>query len=217
MLTSKRGQSVKEFNAGLWHLFNNGLLPQYLSSSDDDGNVTSYTKITTNTDDNGNSYIFTNYYDANWKLIESTYSDSSGNNSLTQYQTSTDDDGNVTSYTYTTTNTDANGNSHSSSSHYDSNWNLTESAYSDRSGDNSTTQYQTSTDADGKVTVTVPATAGAESVTAPLVSPDTITLDILNPLYHNTTQREPLETVTTAPLDTVIGPADEPEYPAAIV
>ena len=72
-------------------------------------------------------------------------------------------------------------------------------------------------DVDGKVTVTVPATAGAESVTAPLVSPDTITLDILNPLYHNTTQREPLETVTTAPLDTVIGPVDEPEYPAAIV
>jgi hypothetical protein len=72
-------------------------------------------------------------------------------------------------------------------------------------------------DAAGKVTVTEPAIAGALKVTEPLVSPETITLDILNPLYHNTTQREPLETVTTAPEATVIGPADEPENPAAIV
>jgi len=72
-------------------------------------------------------------------------------------------------------------------------------------------------DVDGKVTVTVPATAGADKVTEPLVSPETTILDILNPLYHNTTQREPDETVTTAPEATVIGPADEPEYPAAIV
>jgi hypothetical protein len=36
-------------------------------------------------------------------------------------------------------------------------------------------------DVDGKVTVTVPATAGADSVTAPLVSPFTTTLAIIFP------------------------------------
>ena len=68
----------------------------------------------------------------------------------------------------------------------------------------------------GKVTVTVPATAGADSVTAPLVSPFTTTLAISFPFYW-TTQREPLERVTTAPPDSVIGPADIAENPAAIV
>jgi hypothetical protein len=36
-------------------------------------------------------------------------------------------------------------------------------------------------DVEGKVTVTVPATAGADSVTAPLVSPFTTTLAIIFP------------------------------------
>jgi hypothetical protein len=36
-------------------------------------------------------------------------------------------------------------------------------------------------------------------------------------LVHTTTHREPLATVTTTPLDTVIGPADMPDVPAAIV
>lgn len=69
---------------------------------------------------------------------------------------------------------------------------------------------------DGKVTVTVPATAGADSVTAPLVSPFTTTLAISFLLYW-ITQREPDATVTAAPPETVIGPADIPEKPAAIV
>ena len=68
----------------------------------------------------------------------------------------------------------------------------------------------------GKVSVVVPATAGAEMVTAPLVSPEITTDDISNPFYW-TTQREPLERVTTAPPDSVIGPADIAEKPAAIV
>ena len=71
-------------------------------------------------------------------------------------------------------------------------------------------------DVDGKVTVTVPATAGADSVTAPLVSPLTTILDISFPFYW-ITQREPELTVTTAPPESVIGPADEPENPAAMV
>ena len=108
-----------------------GLQTQCLISTDADGNVTSYTHITTNTDVNGNASTSTNYYDANWKLTKSAYSDSSGINSVTQYQTSTDADGNVTSYTHITTNTDVNGNASTSTNHYDANWNLTESAYSD--------------------------------------------------------------------------------------
>ncbi len=151
MLTSKRGQSVKDSNAGLGHLFSDGLLPQYLFSTDSEGNVTSYTQITTNTDVNGNASTSTNHYDANWKVTESSYSDSSGNTSVTQYQTSADADGNVTSYTHITTNTDVNGNASTSKNHYDANWKVTESSYSDSSGNTSVTQYQTSTDADGIV------------------------------------------------------------------
>jgi hypothetical protein len=115
--------------------------------------VTSYTHITTNTDVNGNSYTSTNHYDPNWKLIESAYSDASGNSSITHYQTSFDADGVVISVTASITNTDAKGNSNSSIYHYDANWNLTDLSYSDNPGNNSATQYQTSTDADGKVTL----------------------------------------------------------------
>ena len=125
---------------------------QYQTSTDADGNVAGYTHITTWADVNGNSYTSTNHYDPNLNLTESAYSDSSGNNIVTQYQTSADADGNVTSYTHITTNTDVNGNASTATNYYDASWNLTESAYSDSSGNNSVTQYQTTTDADGNVT-----------------------------------------------------------------
>ena len=65
-----------------------------------------------------------------------------------------------------------------------------------------------------KLTVFVPATAGSCSVMLPLVDPSNTTL--MSILYE-TIQREPDPTVTTAPEATVIGPADEPENPVAIV
>jgi hypothetical protein len=151
-LIPKRVLDDKDYVDRLWNQFNTGSLPPYQISADADDNVTSYTYVTTNTDAAGISYISTNHYDANWSLIESAYTDSSGNNSVTQYQTSTDAEGNVKSYTYITTSTDAAGNSYTSTNRYDSNWKLTESAYSDSSGNTSVTQYQTSTDADGNVT-----------------------------------------------------------------
>jgi len=46
----------------------------------------------------------------------------------------------------------------------------------------------------GKVSVVVPATAGADIVTAPLVSPEITTDDIY--FLYRTTQRLPLDTVT---------------------
>ena len=58
----------------------------------------------------------------------------------------------------------------------------------------------------GKVSVFVPATAGAASVTAPLVSPEITTDDIY--FLYRTTQRAPEGTVTVMPLLTVIGPTD---------
>jgi hypothetical protein len=48
----------------------------------------------------------------------------------------------------------------------------------------------------GIVIVVVPATAGAASVIAPLVSPEIITDDIFFLFDQSTTQRLPLETVT---------------------
>jgi len=57
-------------------------------------NTNVHTHITTSTDSSGNSYSSTNHYDANWSVTESAYTDSAGNTSNTQYQTSTDTDGN---------------------------------------------------------------------------------------------------------------------------
>ena len=95
------------------------------------------THITTSTDSSGNSYSSTNHYDANWSVTDSAYTDSAGNTSFTQYQTSTDADGNVTGYTHITTSTDSSGNSYSSTNHYDANWSVTDSAYTDSAGNTS--------------------------------------------------------------------------------
>lgn len=57
---------------------------------------------------------------------------------------------------------------------------------------------------EGSVTVTVPAIAGASSVTCPLVLPLITTELIIYP--YRTTQRLPLGTVTVTPDASVIGP-----------
>jgi len=129
----------------------NSSVTQYKASVDADGNVTGYTHITTSTDASGNSYTYTNNYDAQWTVTDSAYCDSAGNSSVTQYHTSIDSDGNVTGYTHTTISTDASGNFCTSENHYDAKWALTDSAYRDSAGNSSVTQYQTSIDADGNV------------------------------------------------------------------
>ena len=63
--------------------------------------------------------------------------------------------------------------------------------------------------------VFVPATAAAESVTCPLVSP-VKTSDAISILYK-TTQREPDGMVTTTPADNVIGPTDDAHDPDVMV
>ena len=68
---------------------------------------------------------------------------------------------------------------------------------------------------DGKVTVVVPATLGADSVTAPLVSPLTTILAIF--ILYKITQRWPDVTVTDTPDPSVTGPTDCPLYPLPIV
>ena len=57
-----------------------------------------------------------------------------------------------------------------------------------------------------KVNVFDPATAGADTVTAPLVSPEMTTDDIF--FLYRTTQRAPVGIVTATPLASVIGPVD---------
>jgi hypothetical protein len=99
--------------------------------TDADGAITGYTHITSSTDASGASYSWTDHYDTNWVLTESGYSDSTGYSSLTQYLTSTDADGAITGYTHITSSTDASGASYSWTDHYDNNWVLTESGYSD--------------------------------------------------------------------------------------
>jgi hypothetical protein len=150
---SEKMSDDKIFDSRTLNLFNAGLALHYQSSTDVDGVVKGHTTITTNTDVNGNSYSFTNIYDANWNLTESTYIDGSGNVSRTQYQYSNDVDGVIKGYNTITTNTDANGNSYSFTNIYDANWNLTESTYIDGSDNVSRTQYQYNNDVDGVVIV----------------------------------------------------------------
>ncbi|TSA39936.1 MAG: hypothetical protein D4R63_07615, partial [Methylococcaceae bacterium] len=133
---------------------------------------------TTNSDAYGNSYTSANRYDANWTLLESTNSDSSGNNSVMQYQTSVDAEGNLTGYTHITTNSDAYGNSYTSANRYDANWTLLESTNSDSSGNNSVTQYQTSADAATEVVSVIDKIELHNDVMKTLgLTEDTITID----------------------------------------
>ena len=67
----------------------------------------------------------------------------------------------------------------------------------------------------GSDSVLEPATAGADMVIVPLVSPEITTDAIFIP--YKTTQRLPLEIVTATPLDKVIGPALDALLPLAIV
>ncbi len=120
----------------------------YQTDTDADGNVTGYTYATTYTDLNG-TYVWSNHYDASGNLTESSYTD--GNYSSTStYETTTDADGNVTGYIHETTSSDANG-TYFSSNHYDANWNLTESTYSDGTSTWVST-YQIVTDENSNIT-----------------------------------------------------------------
>ena len=67
----------------------------------------------------------------------------------------------------------------------------------------------------GKVNVVVPATAGADRVTDPDVSPAITTALIFFP--YKTSQRWPLVTVTLIPGETVVGPTERALYPLATV
>jgi hypothetical protein len=71
---SKRGLNDINFHVEWWKPINAELLSSFQIK----------------TDAYGNSYTSANRYDANWTLLESTNSDSSGNNSVTQYQASAD-------------------------------------------------------------------------------------------------------------------------------
>jgi hypothetical protein len=124
----------------------------YQSTVGPDGSVSGVTLVVTNTDTTGNSYSYTNHYDANWNLTESLYSDSAGNSSHTQYKSNSNGDGVVTGFSVISISTDAYGTSFSYTHHYDLSWNLTESVYSDSAGNRTESQYQCSFDDDGVVT-----------------------------------------------------------------
>ena len=68
---------------------------------------------------------------------------------------------------------------------------------------------------EGRVRVVVPATAGAEIVTAPDVSPET-TIELMS-FPYKIIQRCPLETVIDCPESIVMGPTDNPLLPVGRV
>jgi len=145
-----------------------------------DGIVTGLTFVTINTDANGNSYSYTNQYDASWNLQESFYSDSAGNSSHTQYLSMSDDDGIGSGFNVITTTTDANGNSATYNHHYDTNSTLTETFYSDSAGNNSHTQYQYGFGEDGIIT-------GSSLITTTLNANGTVTELAFYDVNGNTT------------------------------
>ena len=107
------------------------------TSGHDVGNVTGYIHTSTTIYADGYASSWTNHYDTKWTVTESAFTDSSGNKSVTQYQTNTDADGNVTGYTHITTSTDTSGNSSSSTNNYDTKWTLTGSGFTYISGNTS--------------------------------------------------------------------------------
>ncbi len=122
------------------------------TSHDADGNITGYTYTSSYTDADGFSYSWTDSYDADWSLTQSSYSDSTGYSSVTAYGACSDADGNLTGHTYTTAVTDADGLSCSWTDTYDADWSLTQSSYSDSTGYSSVTLYETCYNEDGIVT-----------------------------------------------------------------
>lgn len=126
-----------------------------MTLTDADGNITGYTQMIYSSDANGNhDDVYMNHYDANWDITESTYANSSGFSSSTQYQTitHTDAEGNIEGFTYISNTSESSGYSYSYTHNYDANWNIKDSTYADDSGYISHTQYQVMTDMDGNIT-----------------------------------------------------------------
>jgi hypothetical protein len=113
--------------------YGNISLTQYetITKTDVDGNIAGYIYVINNTDGSGNSSRLSHYYDANWNIIETSYSDSNGFKSHEEYQIITDANGNISGYIYITNSSDDTSGYYSSSKiQYDANWNIIESTYS---------------------------------------------------------------------------------------
>jgi len=113
--------------------YGNISLTQYetITKTDVDGNIAGYTYIINNTDASGNSFRLSHYYDANWNITKTAYSNNSGFENLIEYETITDANGNISGYIYITNSSDdTSGYSSSSKIQYDANWNIIESTYS---------------------------------------------------------------------------------------
>lgn len=120
------------------------------AQKDEAGNITGYSVESSG----GNSdYHYSSHdsYDADWNLIHSTYSDSSGYSAETTQTTLRDAAGNVSGYSIVSTGSGADSN-YSSSASYDADWNLIDSTYSDSDGYSSTYVRTTLYDAAGKIT-----------------------------------------------------------------
>ena len=126
-----------------------GVTTEVLTSTDAEGAVIGYTQITTIKDAAGNSYKTTAVFDAGGLMLQSSYSDSLGYSSSTEYQVVTASDGAVIGYTQTSTSTDSSGYSYGSTVELDASGNVNRSSYADNAGNSSTTEYQFATGSDG--------------------------------------------------------------------
>ncbi len=128
----------------------------FITMTDAEDNIAGSTYIIVNTDTTGNTYSSTIHYDANWNITESPYSDSPVFSRSVESLTITkaNADGSIAGFTQITNSSDTSAKNYSSyTNHYDADWNITESAYSDIYGNISLTQYETitKTDVDGNI------------------------------------------------------------------
>jgi hypothetical protein len=117
--------------------------------TDGTGTVTGY-RVETEAGDDYGTYAYTEVYDADWFLLESQFSDSSGYTSSTTQTITRDAAGTVLRYDMVSTGTGPDY-SYSSSSSYDGNWNLIAADYSDSMGYTSRSTRTILTNADGSV------------------------------------------------------------------
>lgn len=89
---------------------------------DANGNTNGYEIVSSGGGGEWGSYTATEHLDADWGLISSSYSDSSGYSSTYTQETAYDANGNVSGYTITSSWSDGSA-SYSSVEHYDADWN----------------------------------------------------------------------------------------------
>jgi len=119
--------------------------------TDSSGKITGY-EMSSSGGDATSNYQSTASYDADWNVIQMSYSDSSGYQSSTVQTTLTNDAGKITGYEVTSSGSGGSQVSYTSVEYYNADHNLVSSDYSDSNGYHSTYQQATQLDSSGAVT-----------------------------------------------------------------